>query len=110
MNKQHNAVIQQKITDELDKIDKLKKLILQSRREVLRLQGELIINKGENVKDFNKELSDLLSRHNVAIIARGKDGWDAEIGFQSNLTENHWTGRHHLTAHEINFLHFGEAK
>ena len=38
---EHNAVIQQKITAQLDKIDKLKKLILQSRREVVRLQGEL---------------------------------------------------------------------
>lgn len=42
-----NALIQQKITAELDKIDKLKKLILQSRREVVRLQGELTGKNGE---------------------------------------------------------------
>lgn len=47
MNNQHNAVIQQKITAQLDKIDKLKKLILQSQREVLRLQGELNNVNGE---------------------------------------------------------------
>lgn len=41
----NNAVIQQKITAELDKIDKLKRLILQSRREVVRLQGELTSKK-----------------------------------------------------------------
>lgn len=46
MNNQHNAVIQQKITAELDRIDKLKKLILQSKREVAKLQGELTNNKG----------------------------------------------------------------
>ena len=47
MNNQHNAVIQQKIAAELDKIDKLKKLILQSQREMVRLQGELNDENGE---------------------------------------------------------------
>ena len=44
---QHNTLIQQKITAELDKIDKLKRLIEQSRKEINRLNGQLIDNNGE---------------------------------------------------------------
>lgn len=47
MNNQHDAVIQQKITAELDKIDKLKRLIEQSRKEINRLNGQLTNNNGE---------------------------------------------------------------
>ncbi len=52
---------------------------------------------------FDKELAELLKKHNAAIIAKSnKDSQDSsvEIGFQFGI-HNKWYGRHHITAFDI---------
>lgn len=53
---------------------------------------------------FKKELAELLDKHSVAIIAKSVNhinDLSVEIGFQFGI-RNEWTGRHHLTKHDIN--------
>jgi hypothetical protein len=51
--------------------------------------------------DFYKDLAEVLRKHKVAIIAKPNAFNDAVIGFQSPLCDNHWTGRNHLTGHDV---------
>lgn len=56
------------------------------------------------MEDFQKELSELLKKHNVSIVCannKNEDNLSVEIGFQDNKFKNHWTGRHHLTSYDI---------
>jgi len=52
-----------------------------------------------NMEEFYSELSKLLEKHNVAIIAKSNkddDDFSVEIGFQFGMN-NKWVGRHHVT-------------
>lgn len=58
------------------------------------------------MKEFKKELAELLEKHNVALICQSnkdKKDMSVEIGFQamSDGFKNEWIGRHHITNYDL---------
>ena len=56
------------------------------------------------MRAFEKELAELLRKHGVALIAkslRDENDLAVELGFQKGLIKNKWTGRHHVTAYDL---------
>lgn len=65
------------------------------------------------MKKFEIELAELLRRHGVALIAkslRDENDLGIEIGFQKNLVINKWTGRHHVTAYDLDGVNTSKFK
>tara|TARA_R110001606_G_scaffold27768_3_gene88660 strand:+ start:5114 stop:5299 length:186 start_codon:yes stop_codon:yes gene_type:complete len=59
------------------------------------------------VDDFQKELAALLKKHSVALVCKSnknKNDLSVEIGFQGDSIDCVWSGRHHLTDYEIQFI------
>ena len=55
------------------------------------------------MEDFKTELSELLKKHKVYIIAKSNkndDDLSVEIGFQLGVV-NSWSGRHHLGGYDL---------
>ena len=56
------------------------------------------------MKEFKKELADLLKKYDAAIVTKSNKNEDdnsVEIGFIFGFDHNEWTGRHHLTEYDL---------
>jgi len=58
------------------------------------------------MKEFKKELAELLTKHNVALIChsnKNEGDYSVEVGFQymDDEYKNEWTGRHHLGGFDL---------
>jgi len=56
------------------------------------------------LKEFNKELSELLNKYGMAIICESQNNEDdssVRIGFQDSKFKNSWTDRHHVTGYDL---------